>query len=516
MEGRAMSSSAEVMNHSETKWYKWKEVNWRQLKRQTFKLQKRIYQASCKNDLRKLRSLQKLLLRSNGARLLAVKKITEENHGKNTAGIDGVKKLNPLQKMELAKSLNLSEKCKPIRRVWIPKPGKSEKRSLGIPIMTDRVKQALVKMVLEPQWEAKFELNSYGFRPGRSCWDAEQAVYCGLNKKNGAYVLDADISGCFDNIDHNKLLQKLDTFPKLRRVIKGWLKARVMEGDSYYKPKAGTPQGGVISPLLANIALHGMEYEMKNALEQKLCKYNKQKTGDGCKIHARQSLSVIRYADDFVVMHESKEIIEKSKQFVQQWLLKMGLKLNESKTKIVHILMKTQNEEVGFDFLSFNIRQYPTTCKESGKVLLIKPSKKSQKIHKLSIAQIIKKKIAVRQEELIDKLNPIIIGWSNYFKTSCASKIFSQMDDYMFHRLWIWARKRHPTKGLQWIKSKYFRRYKGNSWRFMTPNGKMLILHSDNHIKRHVKIKALHSPYDGDTVYWNKRNAKTIRSKRCI
>lgn len=515
MEDRAMSSSAEVMSHSETKWYKWKDVAWRKLERQTFKLQKRIYRASRNNDQCKLRSLQKLLLRSNGAKLLAVKRVTQENRGKNTAGIDGVKKLRPSQRMALANSLDLSEKCKPIRRVWIPKPGKSEKRPLGIPVMADRAKQALVKMALEPEWEARFEPNSYGFRPSRSCWDAEQAIFCGLNKKNGAYVLDADISGCFDNIDHRQLLQKLNTFPKLRKAIKGWLKAGVMEGDSYYRPKAGTPQGGVISPLLANIALHGMEYEVKDALEQELLWYLKRRNnGYTSKAVARQNLSLIRYADDFVIMHESKELIEKAKKFVQQWLGKMGLKLSESKTKIVNVFHRSPNEEIGFDFLGFNIRQYPTTCRKSGMVLLIKPSNKSQKMHKLSIAQMIKRKIAVTQDELIDSLNPLIRGWSNYFRISCANRIFSRLDDYMFHRLWSWACKRHPNKGVQWIKSKYFRRYKGNSWRFATPNGKLLGLHSDVLIKRHVKIQGLHSPYDGDTEYWNKR--KTIRSERYV
>ena len=515
MEDGAMSSSTKVMSHSKTKWYKWEEIDWHKLGRRIFKLQKRIYQASRNNNLILMRNLQKLLLRSKRAKLLAVKKVAQDNNGKNAAGIDGVKKLSSSQKMTLAHSLKLSEKCKPIRRVWIPKPGKSEKRPLGIPVMADRAKQALVKMALEPQWEAHFEPNSYGFRPSRSCWDAEQAIYSGLNKKDGAYVLDADISGCFDNIDHHQLLQKLNTFPKLRRVIKGWLKAGVMEGDSYYRPKAGTPQGGVISPLLANIALHGMEYEIKEAFEQELFEYLKQRNkGYSSRATARKSLSVIRYADDFVIMHESKKIIVRVKQFVLQWLLKMGLQLKESKTKIVHTLKKSSDNEAGFDFLSFNIRQYPTMSRKSGKVLLIKPSRKSQKMHRLSIAQMIKRKIAVTQEELIDSLNPIIKGWSNYFRTSCANRIFSQIDDYMFHRLWSWACKRHPNKGVHWIKSKYFRRCNENSWRFATASGKILVLHSDIRIKRHIKIKGLHSPYDGDTEYWSRRN--TTRSMRCI
>ena len=206
-----MSNSAEAMSHSETRRYGWKEIDWRKLERQIFKLQKRIYRASCDNDQCRMKNLQRLLLQSNGAKLLAVKKVAQDNSGKNTAGIDGVKELNPFQRM--ANSLDLSEKCKSIRRVWIPKPGKPEKRSLGIPTMADRAKQALVKLALEPEWEAKFAPNTYGFRPARSCHDAIAAIFNAINAKN-AYVLDADIKGCFDNIDQIALLDKVNTFPR--------------------------------------------------------------------------------------------------------------------------------------------------------------------------------------------------------------------------------------------------------------------------------------------------------------
>lgn len=285
-------SNRKIMNTSEKNVYKWDEVNWRKLDLNIFKLQKRIYQASKSSDWKRMKRLQKLLLNSHSAKLLAVKKVTQLNKGKKTAGIDGVKSLNPTQRLKLANKLDLREKSKPVRRIWIPKPGKSENRPLGIPTMADRAKQALVKMALEPEWEAKFEPNSYGFRPARSCQDAIDAIFKAIRLKN-AFVLDAD-KGCFDNIDHNKLLQKLNTFPKLRRVIKGWLRAGVMEGNVFQKIRAGTPQGGVISPLLANIALHGLEYETKAALADKLFQFRKMKFKKTGHRDAVNTLAIIR------------------------------------------------------------------------------------------------------------------------------------------------------------------------------------------------------------------------------
>ena len=220
------------MNTSDKTMYKWNEINWQKLERNVFKLQKRIYQASQSNDKKRVNRLQKLLLSSTSARLLSVRRVAQINNGKKTAGVDGVKSINQDQRLDLSIKLNLGEKSRPSRRVWIPKPGKSEKRPLGIPTMTDRAKQALGKLALEPEWEAKFEPNSYGFRPARSCHDAIEAIFKGIRQKN-AYVLDADIKGCFDNIDHTALLKKLNTFPKLRRIIKKWLSSGIMDENVF-------------------------------------------------------------------------------------------------------------------------------------------------------------------------------------------------------------------------------------------------------------------------------------------
>ncbi|NEQ85257.1 MAG: RNA-directed DNA polymerase [Moorea sp. SIO2I5] len=225
----------------------WKKVNWRKLEMAVFKLQKRIYRASQRGDVRVVRKLQKTLMKSWSAKMIAVRRVTQENKGKKTAGIDGVKALNNKQRLALVVNLKVSKKAKPTRRVWIPKPGRTEKRPLGIPTMYDRALQALTKQALEPEWEAKFEPNSYGFRPGRSCHDAIEAIFSSIKQKP-KWVLDADIAKCFDKINHDALLEKLNTYPSMRRLIKSWLKAGVMDNGTFSSTEEGTPQGGVISP----------------------------------------------------------------------------------------------------------------------------------------------------------------------------------------------------------------------------------------------------------------------------
>jgi RNA-directed DNA polymerase len=265
----------------------WRELPWRKLEKHVYRMQKRIYRASQRGNTRQVAKLQKLLLKSEAARLLAVRRVTQDNQGKKTAGVDGVKSVPPKGRLLMAKQLhtqhwNFRKKPAPVRRIWIPKPGKAERRPLGIPTMMERAKQALVKMALEPAWEAQFEPNSYGFRPGRSAHDAIGAIFLGIRFKP-KFVFDADIKGCFDSIDHQALLNKLHTYPKLTQLLRGWLKAGVMEGLGFTPTEQGTPQGGVISPLLANVALHGLE-EVAQA-------------GVGTNEAAEKPI-VVRYADD--------------------------------------------------------------------------------------------------------------------------------------------------------------------------------------------------------------------------
>lgn len=514
LEGKVVSSSVYVMDQQKVR-YEWNTIPWRELEKSVFKLQKRIYRASKCNDIKKMHNLQRLLLKSTSGRMLAVRKITQDNRGKKTAGVDGKANLNQKERLQLAYSLDIKEKAEPSRRVWIPKPGKTEERPLGIPTITDRAKQTLVKMVLEPEWEAKFEPNTYGFRPGRSCKDAIEAIFIALGRKT-AFVLGADISGCFDNIDYHALLEKLNTTPTLKRIIKGWLKAGVMEDRKFKPTKCGTIQGGTISPLLACVALYGLEQNIKEELKEELCQHMKKKYGSGAYKHVLNSIGVITYADNFVILHESKELVLKAKILVEKWLNTIGLELKPSKTRISHTINSLSGEKPGFDFLGFTVRQYQVRNKRGYK-LLIKPSCKSVKQHTSTIKMKLKKMRGVPQEAIIKELNLIIRGWCQYYTSVVSSRIFSKLNCIMFEKLWKWAVRRHHNKGKRWIKRKYFRKYNNDNWRFMTSNGIHLIKHGDHAIKRHVKVKETKSPYDGDWTYWGSRLSKIPwRSTRVI
>ena len=501
------------MNTANKSMYEWSDTNWRKLERNVFKLQKRIFQASNRGEVKLVRRLQKLLISSRAAKALAVRRVTQDNQGKKTAGVDGLKSLTPKQRLALIDKIKLSNKVKPTRRIWIPKPGTEEKRPLGIPTIEDRARQALVKLALEPEWEAKFEPNSYGFRPGRSCHDAIEAIYIAVNKKS-KFVLDADISKCFDRINHDVLLQKLNTYPTLRKQIRAWLKAGVMDGNKLFPTNEGTPQGGVISPLLANVALHGIEelimglapkFEMRNSRGHKLGQRDKLK-----------SISLIRYADDFVVLHEDYDVIELCKKEIEKWLSGIGLELKPSKTRLAHTLNKLNDTEPGFNFLGFNVRQFPVGKYNSGRnrggllgfKTIITPSIESRKRHYRKVAEVIKRSRGINQATLIKTLNPIIRGWCNYFSTVVSKKIFSTLRHLIFFKLLKWGRHRHRNKGKKWIRLKYFKTVEGNNWAFATRednNPLMLTEHSSIEIKRYVKVKGTASPYDGNWVYWSTR-----------
>lgn len=296
--------------------------------------------------LKQFASFMHTLIKSWSAKCIAVRRVTQDNQGKNTAGVDGAKSLTPKQRTNLVGKLKLTGKIKPTRRVMIPKPGTTETRPLGIPTINDRALQALVKLALEPEWEAKFEPNSYGFRPGRSCHDAIEAIYLSIKQK-AKYVLDADIAKCFDCINHKALLSKINTYPTLKRQLKGWLKAGYCVQGELFPTNEGTPQGGVISPLLANIALHGMEERVKQYAE----------TLKGKKEKNRKALNLIRYADDFVIVHEDLNVVKKCQEIIAEWLRDMGLELKPSKTKLTHTLNKLDGN-VGFEFLGFHVQQY--------------------------------------------------------------------------------------------------------------------------------------------------------------
>jgi RNA-directed DNA polymerase len=489
----------------------WKHINWRKLERRVFKLQKRIYKASRRGDVKTFRRLQKTLMNSWAAKCLSVRRVTQDNQGKKTAGIDGVKSLSPEARLELVAKLKPNSKVKPTRRVWIPKPGTDEKRPLGIPVMYDRALQALFKMALEPEWEARFEPNSYGFRPGRSCHDAIEAIFIAIVQE-GKYVLDADIAKCFDCIDHEALLRKLNTSPTIRRQVRAWLKAGVMDDGQLFPTSEGTPQGGVISPLLANIALHGMEERINKAFPEmsqtmRETWYHKK----GTKFRSPQ---LIRYADDFVILHKDITVVQRCREIISEWLINMGLELKPSKTRLTHTLNEYGSEKPGFDFLGFNIRQWKVGKYHSkqGFKTFITPSAYKRKIHYDRVASIINDHKAAPQMALISRLNPVITGWSNYYSTVVSKVAYSDLDNLMYLKLKVWAKHRHPKKSGGWVSNKYWHTIGGNNWVFATKqedkNPMQLRSHTETKIIRHVKVKGDASPYDGNLIYWSSRMGK--------
>jgi RNA-directed DNA polymerase len=487
-------------------WNNWNEIDWKTVEIAVFKLQKRIFRASQAGNVKLVHRLQRLLTNSYYGKLWATRKVTQDNQGKKTAGVDGVKSLTPKQRLEMVKNLKLKDKSKPTRRVWIPKPN-GEKRPLGIPTIYERVVQCLVKLALEPEWESCFEGNSYGFRPGRSCHDAIQAIFNQI-RYMPKYVLDADISKCFDKIDHKKLLTKLESYPKLRNQVKAWLKSGVIDDNQLFSTEEGTPQGGVVSPLLANIALHGMELEIKKFA----------RTWKGNKNNNEQSVSLIRYADDFVILHKNLDIVLKCKEIIENWLVDIGLELKPSKTKVSHTL-KQHNGNVGFDFLGFTIRQFPTGSHHSGKSsngqllgfkTIIKPSKQKIRLHIKKLGEVIRAHKSAPQVALIKKLNPIIKGWSNYYSSVCSKEEFSYCDHILYQQLKRWAQRRHPTKSKKWVKNKYWHTVGNRNWVFGIKykegnNLFELTEHQKTPITRHVKVKGDASPFDGNLTYWSSR-----------
>jgi RNA-directed DNA polymerase len=484
----------------------WNAVAWRKAERTVFKLQKRIYQATQRGNVKAVHRLQRLLMTSWSARLIAVRRVTQDNRGKRSAGVDGVKQLPPPQRLILARKLRLTAKARPTRRVWIPKPGSTEQRPLGIPTIDDRARQTLVKLGLDPEWEARFEPHSYGFRPGRSGHDTIEAIF-GTIRLKPKYVLDADIAKCFDHINHAALLTKLATFPTLRRAIRGWLRAGVMDGSQLFPTTEGTPQGGTLSPLLANIALHGLE----DALTRD---YPRSHQTDG--IAESWKPVVIRYADDFVVLHPNRAVIEEIREKAAAWLGGMGLELKPSKTRIVHTL-RNEGETVGFNFLGFHVRQFPVGKTHSGKLgrgshvstrlgfkTIITPSDEAQRRLQTHIGEVVHAHRHRPQPDLIARLNPLLRGWCRYYSTVCSKRTFSRVRFLTFAKLRRWAAYRHPHQSWGQIVRTYWRLDRG-TWVFGEKEGVSLFNPARTPIRRHIQVVGRRSPYDGDWVYWGTR-----------
>ena len=479
---------------------RWETLPWKQLQREVFKLQKRIYRAAGRDEVRTVHRLQRLLVKSRSARLLAVRRVAQENQGKRSAGIDGVKSLTPTQRLALAQTLKLGQKAQPVRRVWVPKPQSTELRPLGIPVMTNRAGQALVTAALEPEWEARFEPNSYGFRPGRSCQDAIDAIFASIAGQ-AKYVLDADIAQCFDRLSHSAILTAVHTSPSLRRQLKAWLKAGVVEQGELFPTPVGTIQGGNISPLLINIALHGLETLIGTHF----------RCNGGTGFNPPR---VIRYADDIVILHRDEPIVRQCQELVSTWLKERGLELKPSKTRITHTLTVPEGTP-GFAFLGFAIRHYPAgktrSAKDTRGRLLgyktrIVPSAEAIQRHIQHLRTIIKRHRHATQEALIRLLNPVIVGWTRYFARVGSAGIFQSLDNRLYGMLRAWAAYRHPNKGKRWIAHRYWTLTTGHGWIFQLPHGECrLYRHGQTPTRRHVKVHGVRSPYDGDWVYWSTR-----------
>jgi RNA-directed DNA polymerase len=489
----ASAAAVAVLNGPEDEPLDWLAIDWQAAEDDVRRLRQRIFTASQVGDLKRVRNLQKLMLRSRANTLLSVRRVTEVNAGRKTAGIDGETVLLPQAKAELAEWAQRRSApwlARPVKRVYIPKAG-GKRRPLGIPVLVDRVLQARVVNALEPEWEARFEPRSYGFRPGRGCHDAIDAIFHvarGANPQR-RWVLDADLAAAFDRIDHDHLLSQLGTFPA-RGLIAGWLRAGVVEKGRFTPTEEGTPQGGVVSPLLLNVALHGME---------QAAGVRYQTAGGHAGATVPGSPVLIRYADDLVALCHSRHEAERVKARLAAWLAPRGLVFNEDKTRIVTL-------DEGFDFLGFTVRR------QSGK-LLIKPSTAALRRIRERLRTELRALRGANAAMVLVRLNPIIRGWAAYYRTVVSSEAFQKLDAHLWRLTYKWAKQGHANKSKRWVVNRYFAAFnksRRDRWVFGDRDcGAYLVKFAWTSIVRHRMVKGRSSPDDPALAqYWADRRRR--------
>lgn len=500
--------------------YKWAELArlWSSIEAEIYMIQQEIYTATKAKDMNHVWKLQEVIINSFNAKLLATRRVTADNRGKKTAGVDGVKEVVGNERFQLALSLEINTEASPIRRIWIPKPGKVEKRPLGIPTIKDRAKQALVLLALEPQWEAMFseyDWYSNGFRPGRSANDCRVIICRWIQKER--WVVDADISKCFDRINHDKLIGKLGCNSQIKGQVKSWLKAGILDkwgGSSVDENPVGTPQGGVLSPLLANIALMGLYAAAVPGFKEK-----------------RQPIGFSRYADDFVIICDDEKGAEAALERVRIYLSKWGLEISESKTRIVSTMKS-------FNFLGFEFKTYPCSWHHAtlprrhhrkmalpnnpkvikrGTTYYSKPSKESVKRQKAKVKQFLKDNISAPVGKIVTGLAFITGGWARYFAVSNTVDTFNFLDGWLYNQLMRWAATQCKGSRRKAFK-KYFITVGRKKWCFgyTTKNGEKVYVrrYESYSTPRATPINKTASPYDGNIKYWQDRLSEDNRMSR--
>ena len=478
---KANETVAGATSHGQVDWH---AIDWRKANRNVRRLQTRIVKATQEGRWGKVKALQHLLTHSHSGKALAVRRVTE-NQGKCTPGVDGEIWDTPTKKANAVLSLRQrGYRPSPLRRIYIPKSSDPKKlRPLSIPTMEDRAMQALYLLALDPIAETMADLNSYGFRKERSTADAIEQCFKLLSRSDRAeWILEGDIKSCYDRICHEWLLAHI---PMDKTILKKWLKAGFIEKHIYHPTEEGTPQGGIASPVLANMTLDGLERELRKQFPQ----------DQGNKVN------FVRYADDFIITGKTKEVLEgKVLPLVESFLSPRGLELSEEKTHITRI-------EDGFDFLGQNVRKY------NGK-LIIKPADKNVQAFLKKVRSTIEGNPTASAGSLIVRLNPVIQGWADYHRHICSKQTYSKTDHAIFKKLWYWANRRHKNKGKPWIKDKYFKSIAHRNWVFSgtteKPNGEMQAVHlrsaAYTPIKRHIKVKGDANPYDPEwEIYFEHR-----------